>query len=73
MRRKAKVLAVAALAVAACYTSASQAAFFSYPRALGAQVNRIIFDKPALPPMSHTTFCFRYRDDCEVRGVDFRK
>lgn len=73
MRQKAKVLAVAALTVAACWTSASQAAFFSYPRALGAQVNGIIFEKPALPPIAHTTFCLRYKEDCEVRGVDFRK
>jgi len=72
MRQTAKVLAVAALTVATCWTSASQAAFFSYPLALGAQVNRIIFDKPALPPMAHTMFCLRYKEDCEVRGGDFR-
>jgi predicted transglutaminase-like cysteine proteinase len=73
MRQTAKVLAVAALTVATWWTSAAQAAFCSYPRALGAQVNRIIFEKSALPPMAHTTFCLRYKDDCEVRGVDFRK
>jgi predicted transglutaminase-like cysteine proteinase len=73
MRQTAKALAVAALTVATCWTSASQAAFFSYPRALGVQLNRIIFEKPTLAPMAHTTFCLRYKDDCEVRGVVFRK
>ena len=70
MRQATKVIAVAALTVATCWTSASQAAFFSYPRALGTQVNRIIFEKPALPPVAHTMFCLRYRKDCEVSGVD---
>jgi predicted transglutaminase-like cysteine proteinase len=72
MRQTAKVLAVAALTVATCWTSASQAAFFSYPGALGAQINRIILEKPALPPMAHTMFCLRYKEDCEVSRVDDR-
>ena len=73
MRQTAKVLAIAVLTVATHWASASQAAFFSYPRALGLQLNRIIFEKPALPPMAHTKFCLRYKDDCEVRGVDIQK
>jgi predicted transglutaminase-like cysteine proteinase len=73
MRQTAKVLSVAALTVATFWTSALQAAIFSYPRALGIQLNQTIFEKPALPPMAHTKFCLRYKDDCEVRGVDFRK
>jgi predicted transglutaminase-like cysteine proteinase len=73
MRQTTKALAVAALAVAACWTSDSQAAFSSYPRALEVQLNRISFEKPTLAPMAHTVFCLRYKEDCEVRGGDFRK
>jgi hypothetical protein len=63
MRLTAKVLAAAALTVATCWSSASQATFFSYPQALGTQVNRTIVEKPALPPMAHTMFCLRYKKD----------
>jgi predicted transglutaminase-like cysteine proteinase len=73
MRQTTKTLAVAVLAVAACWTSTSQAAFVSYPRALEVQLNRISFEKPALAPMAHTVFCLRYKNDCEVRGGNFRK
>ena len=69
--KAARILTVAVLTVATCWTSASQAAFFSYPRALGVQLNRIIFEKPTLPPMAHTRFCLRYKVDCEVHDVDF--
>jgi len=69
MRQRAKALAVAALTVATCWSSASQAAFFSYPRALG-QLNRINFEEPTLGPMAHARFCLRYKDDCQVRGVE---
>jgi predicted transglutaminase-like cysteine proteinase len=40
---------------------------------LEVQLNRISVGKPALAPMQHTVFCLRYKDDCEVRGDDFRK
>jgi predicted transglutaminase-like cysteine proteinase len=70
MRQTTKALAVAALAVATCWTSASQAGFFSYPRALEVQLNRMSLEKPALAPMAHTVFCLRYKEDCEVRGGD---
>jgi predicted transglutaminase-like cysteine proteinase len=70
MRQRAKALAVAALTVATCWTSASQAAFFSYPRALEAQLNRINVGEPTLGPMAHARFCLRYKDDCEVRGIE---
>jgi predicted transglutaminase-like cysteine proteinase len=75
MRRttKTKTLAVAALAVATFWNSASQAGLFSYPRALGVQLNRISFERPTLPPMAHTMFCLRYKEDCEVRDGDFRE
>jgi predicted transglutaminase-like cysteine proteinase len=71
MRQTTRTLAVAALTVATCWTSASQAAFFGYPQALVAKLNRITVENPTLPPMAHTRFCLRYKDDCEVRGVDF--
>jgi predicted transglutaminase-like cysteine proteinase len=70
MRQTTKALAVAALTVATCWTSGSQAAFFSYPRAMVAQLNRINFDKPTLGPIAHARFCLRYKDDCAVRGVE---
>jgi predicted transglutaminase-like cysteine proteinase len=69
MPQIAKALAVAALTVTTCWASASQAAFFSYPRALGIQLNRMNFGEPTLGPMAHARFCLRYKDDCEVRGV----
>ena len=73
MRQTTKALAVAALAVATCWTSASQAGFFSYPRALEGQLNRMNLEKPTLAPMAHTVFCLRYKEDCEVRDGDFQK
>jgi predicted transglutaminase-like cysteine proteinase len=55
------------------WASISQAAFFSFPRALKFQLEQISFNAPALAPMGHTRFCLQYRDDCESRGVDFRR
>src|SRR5271163_3075276 len=73
MRQTTKVLAIAALTVATCWASVSEAAFFSFPRALQLQLDRISFQEPALPPIGHTLFCMRYPDECAVHGVDFRK
>jgi predicted transglutaminase-like cysteine proteinase len=73
MRQTKKVLAIAALTVATCWTSVSQAAFFSFPRALMLQLDRISFQEPTLPPIGHTLFCMRNPDECAVHGVDFRK
>lgn len=74
MRRTAKALAVAITIAATCWTSISQAAFFSYPMGLRLQLDRISFEEPTLAPMAHTMFCLRYADDCEVHQVaDFRK
>jgi predicted transglutaminase-like cysteine proteinase len=73
MRQTVKVLAIAATIAATCWTSISEAAFFSYPRALRLQIDRIAFEEPTLAPIAHTVFCMRYRDDCEVQKVDFRK
>ena len=72
MRHTAKALAAAAI-IAACWTTTSQAAFFSYPRALMLQFDRISFAEPTLAPMAHVMFCMRYRADCVVHGTDFRK
>jgi predicted transglutaminase-like cysteine proteinase len=58
---------------ATSWATISQAAFFSFPRALKFQLEQISFNAPALAPMGHTRFCLQYHDDCESRGVDFRK
>jgi predicted transglutaminase-like cysteine proteinase len=73
MRQTTKAIAVAALAVATCWTSASQAGFFSYPRALGVQLNQMNLGKPTLAPMAHTEFCLRYKEDCEASVGDSGK
>jgi predicted transglutaminase-like cysteine proteinase len=31
------------------------------------------FADSLLPPIGHSRFCLRYPDDCEVRGIDFRR
>jgi predicted transglutaminase-like cysteine proteinase len=73
MRRTAKALAGIALIATTCWGSVSEAAFFSYPRGLRSLIDRIAFEEPTLAPMAHTVFCLRYREDCEVQKVDFRK
>jgi predicted transglutaminase-like cysteine proteinase len=73
MRQATKALAVGAMIAATCGISNSQAAFFSYPRALLLQLNRISFEEPTLAPMAHIRFCMQYADDCRVHGLDFRK
>jgi predicted transglutaminase-like cysteine proteinase len=73
MRRAARVLALATMIAVAGFATISQAAFFSFPRALKFQLDRIKFNTPALAPMAHTRFCMHYQADCEVQGVDFRR
>jgi predicted transglutaminase-like cysteine proteinase len=73
MRQTAKSLAVAAMIAATCWTSNSQAAFFSFPRMLRIELDRIAFEEPTLAPMAHTMFCLRYAQDCEVHEHDFRR
>ena len=73
MRQTAKALAIAITFVATCWTSISEAAFFSYPMALRYQFDRIAFEEPTLAPMAHTVFCLRYQEDCQVQKIDFRK
>jgi predicted transglutaminase-like cysteine proteinase len=72
MRQTAKVLAVASMIAATSWASISEAAFFSFPRALKFQLEQISFNAPALAPMAHTRFCLQYQGDCEAQGVDFR-
>lgn len=73
MRQTTKALASIALIGAVSWSSMSQAAFFSFPRALKYPIDRISFIEPTLAPMAHTVFCLRYEDDCKVHGIDFRK
>jgi len=73
MRQTAKALAGIALIAVTCWGSASQASFFSYPRLLRLQIDRIAFEEPTLAPMAHTVFCLRYQEDCLVQKIDFRK
>jgi predicted transglutaminase-like cysteine proteinase len=73
MRQTAKILAVASMIAATSWASISEAAFFSFPRALKFQLEQISFNAPALAPMGHTRFCLQYRDDCETQGVDLRR
>ncbi len=55
------------------WASISEAAFFSFPRALKTQLQQISFITPALAPIGHTRFCIQYSDDCEAKGTDFRR
>ena len=73
MRQTARVLAISVTVVTTCWASFSEAAFFSFPRALRMQLDRISFQEPALAPMAHVAFCMRYQGDCEVHGKDFRR
>jgi predicted transglutaminase-like cysteine proteinase len=73
MRQTTKALAIAITIAATCWTTISEAAFFSYPKALRLQFDRIAFEEPTLAPMAHTVFCLRYQEDCQVQKIDFRK
>jgi predicted transglutaminase-like cysteine proteinase len=59
-------------AVVTILNQSAQAAFFSYPRALGALAQRIQFDNPTLPPFAHSLFCVQYASDCQVHRMAFR-
>jgi predicted transglutaminase-like cysteine proteinase len=73
MRQTIKAIAFTAMMLLIGWTSTSQAAFFSFPRVLKFQFDRITFNQPTLAPMAHAVFCLRYRQDCDVHGVDFRR
>ena len=59
--------AACALAMVSCGSSA-QAAFFSFPRMLKLQLERIGFETPTLAPVAFSRFCMEYAVDCQVRG-----
>ncbi len=73
MRQTAKILAAAAAIAVMSGVSVSEAAFFSYPRMLNTQVERISFDNFVLAPMGHVRFCLQHPDDCQPGKVDFRR
>lgn len=50
----------------------TQAAFFSFPKALKSDLQRIAFDTPRLAPMAHIVFCMKYPADCAVKRIEFR-
>jgi predicted transglutaminase-like cysteine proteinase len=64
---------MASMIAATSWASISEAAFFSFPRALKFQLEQISFKTPALAPIGHTLFCIQYKDDCEAQGTDFRR
>ena len=51
---------------------AANAAFFSMPRMLGLQIQRLHFAEPTLPPMGHTIFCMNYPRECAAHKIVFR-
>lgn len=53
--------------IATALASSADAAFFSLPRMLGVQTQRIVFDQPVLAPIAHTQFCMQHPADCEIR------
>ena len=63
-------LAAALAIVGSGYTA--QASFFSYPRALTLQLDKIRFETPTLAPIAYTRFCLQYPDDCHAHSVIFR-
>jgi predicted transglutaminase-like cysteine proteinase len=67
-RSIATILCVAAMLVG----QSAQAAFFSFPHALGTHQFRISFDGPTLPPFAHSMFCVHYPTECKVRRMVFR-
>jgi predicted transglutaminase-like cysteine proteinase len=73
MRQTAKILAMITVIGTMIGSTASEAAFFSFPRALISHLDRIGVSGPTLAPMAHTLFCMRYADDCAIHGVDFRR
>lgn len=73
MRQTKKILAAITIIAGMSSTSVSNAAFFSYPRMLAMQVDRIHFDNPVLAPMGHVRFCLQYAADCQATRLDFRR
>lgn len=73
MRQTTKILAAVTVIASMSGASVSNAAFFSLPRMLELQVNRISFENPVLAPMGHVQFCLQYPDDCQATHLDFRR
>ena len=79
MRQTTKITALVTIAATLLWTSGSEASFFSLPRALQYQIDRIglntkvNFGAPVLPPIGHTRFCLQYPEDCAHQSIDFRR
>jgi predicted transglutaminase-like cysteine proteinase len=78
MRLTAKLIVPVTITVVAFWLSVfcscvSEASSFGLPLAHRFQLGQIGFDAPVLPPIGHSRFCLRYPDDCEIRGIDFRR
>lgn len=72
MRKFARFLVVAALAVSSGLFPKAQAGFIGSPMALRGAAQYIRFDAPILPPMAFTQFCQRYVNECKPRHLAFR-
>ena len=62
MRRSTIILTAVTLLTSVCSASVSNAAFFSLPRMLGVQyqkLQRMSFETPVLAPMGHVRFCLQ--------------
>ena len=64
-------LAAALAIVGSGYTA--QAAFFSYPRALTLQLDKIRFETATLAPIAYTRFCLQYPDDCHAHSAQYSR
>jgi predicted transglutaminase-like cysteine proteinase len=73
MKRAAKKLLAAAMMVIGVSNYSAQAAFFSYPRMLKLQIDKIRFETPTLAPLAYSRFCLQYSDDCQPQKVVFRR
>jgi predicted transglutaminase-like cysteine proteinase len=73
MRRFARFTSCVAIIAFAASTSISHAAFFSFPKGLKSQLERLSLDAPALAPMAHARFCLQYPEDCTPEADDFRR
>lgn len=73
MRRPIGIATAVAVLGGILLTSASQAAFFSFPRVLRQQFEHLPLHRPALPPLAHSRFCLRYAQDCVRQQIDFRR
>jgi predicted transglutaminase-like cysteine proteinase len=74
MRRMKRLsITIIGIATAAICSSSVHAAFFSYPRELNLQLNRIRLQGASLAPIAYSRFCLQYPDDCQVHRMAFRR